>query len=74
MSSTSRPPTPSPEEPRRGKERFKERGDPCEWAESYRPGGFHPLVFGDTLKNGCYRVIRKLGNGSYSTVWLAVNK
>jgi serine/threonine protein kinase len=75
MSSASRPSTPPTEEPTcRADERFKETGDACEWSESYRPGGFHPIVFGDTLKNGQYRVIRKLGNGSFSTVWLAVNK
>lgn len=46
----------------------------CEWAEEYRPGGYHPIQFGDTFNNGRYRVIRKLGDGSFSTVWLAVDK
>jgi hypothetical protein len=69
----SPPPTPpavmSPtEEPR-----FVETEDPCEDAEMYRPGGFHPVHLGDTFKNGQYRVIRKLGDGSFSTVWLAVD-
>ncbi|KAJ5142556.1 uncharacterized protein N7515_001343 [Penicillium bovifimosum] len=36
----------------------------------YRPGGYHPVVLGDVF-NGQYKVIRKLGQGSYSTVWLA---
>ena len=48
--------------------------DGVEHARDYRPGGFHPILLGDTLKKGQYRVIRKLGNGSFSTVWLAVNR
>lgn len=37
----------------------------------YRPGGYHPVVLGDTLKNGRYRVCHKLGYGGFSTVWAA---
>ncbi|KAJ6190004.1 hypothetical protein N7519_000025 [Penicillium mononematosum] len=36
----------------------------------YRPGGYHPVALGDVF-NCQYKVIRKLGEGSYSTVWLA---
>jgi serine/threonine protein kinase len=39
----------------------------------YRPpatGGYHPVVVGE-LYNGCYHVLRKLGWGHFSTVWLA---
>ncbi|KAF1951326.1 kinase-like protein [Byssothecium circinans] len=53
--------------------RFKVTGAPCEWAEDYRPGGFHPVNLGDTFRDSKYKVIRKLGEGSYSTVWLAVS-
>jgi hypothetical protein len=53
--------------------RFEDTGATCEWAEEYRPGGFHPVKIGDTFHHGKYRVIRKLGDGSYSTVWLAVS-
>lgn len=36
----------------------------------YRPGGLHPLRVGDTLRDGRYKVLRKLGYGDESTVWL----
>ncbi|KAF8905830.1 kinase-like domain-containing protein [Gymnopilus junonius] len=43
----------------------------------YRPDGFHPVHLGDTFST-CpgsnrprYRVLHKLGEGYYSTVWLA---
>ncbi|GKU06982.1 unnamed protein product [Fusarium langsethiae] len=37
----------------------------------YRPGGYHPLALGDTLKNRRYKILHKLGWGSYSTTWAA---
>ncbi|KAF5645960.1 CMGC SRPK kinase [Fusarium tjaetaba] len=37
----------------------------------YRPGGYHPVVLGDSLSNGRYMVLHKLGWGSYSTTWAA---
>jgi len=37
----------------------------------YRPGGYHPLALGDTLKNERYKILHKLGWGSYSTTWAA---
>jgi hypothetical protein len=37
--------------------------------KTYKPGGFHPVELGHII-NG-YRIIRKLGFGSYATVWLA---
>lgn len=36
----------------------------------YCPGGYHPVSILDRL-HGRYRVVHKLGHGSYSTVWLA---
>ncbi|KAF2813400.1 kinase-like protein, partial [Mytilinidion resinicola] len=36
----------------------------------YRPGGFHPVNLGDVLGHK-YKVINKLGNGGFATVWLA---
>ena len=38
--------------------------------KEYRVGGFHPVELGDVL-NARYCVLRKLGFGCYSTVWLA---
>ncbi|PGG99297.1 CMGC/SRPK protein kinase [Helicocarpus griseus UAMH5409] len=37
----------------------------------YGEGGFHPISLGDTFDAGRYEVLRKLGYGQYSTVWLA---
>lgn len=39
--------------------------------ENYKLGGFHPVHIGDHLKENRYRIINKLGHGSFSTVWLA---
>lgn len=43
---------------------------PVENVEEYRLGGYHPLHPKDSLLNGRYLVLRKLGHGSYSTTWL----
>ena len=36
----------------------------------YRPGGYHPININDTVHNR-YRIVHKLGHGTYSTTWLA---
>ena len=36
----------------------------------YKPGGYHPVQVGDRFKEGRYQVLRKLGWGHFSTVWL----
>lgn len=41
--------------------------------DSYRPGGYHPVHFGDFLCHRRYELMRKLGFGGSSTVWLARN-
>ncbi|KAF2230641.1 serine/threonine-protein kinase SRPK3 [Viridothelium virens] len=72
---SSPPLTPSVELPRSSKgDRFLQTGTACEWSEEYRPNGLHPIHFGDTFKENQYTVIRKLGNGAFSTVWLALDK
>ncbi|KAJ9264194.1 hypothetical protein DTO212C5_7253 [Paecilomyces variotii] len=43
----------------------------AEEPDYYKAGGFHPISLGDTLGSGQYTVLRKLGYGQYSTVWLA---
>ncbi|RDL34661.1 Uncharacterized protein BP5553_07789 [Venustampulla echinocandica] len=68
----SPPPTPSRLAPAQSSEwRFCPITAPTEWVEDYRPGKFHPVHLGDQLKDGRYEILRKLGYGAYSTVWLA---
>ncbi|KAI9933648.1 hypothetical protein MW887_008121 [Aspergillus wentii] len=38
--------------------------------EYYKKGGYHPVNIGDKFQ-GRYRVVDKLGHGSFSTTWLA---
>lgn len=45
--------------------------DGLETLDGYSAGGYHPIYINDEFSNGRYRVIHKLGYGSYSTVWLA---
>ncbi|KAF7313913.1 hypothetical protein HMN09_00549400 [Mycena chlorophos] len=41
-----------------------------DWQE-YKQGGYHPVSIGDSFADGRYTVVRKLGWGHFSTVWLA---
>ncbi|KAJ6508062.1 kinase-like domain-containing protein [Mycena vulgaris] len=38
--------------------------------EEYKPGGHHPVQIGDSFSDDRYQVVRKLGWGHFSTVWL----
>ncbi len=40
-------------------------------SEDYVKGGYHPVHVGEEYKDGKYTVIRKLGWGHFSTVWLS---
>ena len=44
--------------------------DEEDW-EDYCKGGYHPVQIGDHFSDGRYIVVRKLGWGHFSTVWLA---
>ncbi|KZV67786.1 kinase-like protein [Peniophora sp. CONT] len=44
--------------------------DEEDW-EDYCKGGYHPVHIGDTFSDTRYTVVRKLGWGHFSTVWLA---
>ncbi|KAH6899143.1 CMGC/SRPK protein kinase [Coprinopsis sp. MPI-PUGE-AT-0042] len=44
--------------------------DEEDW-EDYVKGGYHPVKIGDEFSEGRYTVVRKLGWGHFSTVWLA---
>ncbi|KAF9229021.1 kinase-like protein [Gyrodon lividus] len=44
--------------------------DEEDW-EDYVKGGYHPVHIGDAFSDGRYIVVRKLGWGHFSTVWLA---
>lgn len=44
--------------------------DEEDW-EDYVKGGYHPVQIGDEFSDGRYKVVRKLGWGHFSTVWLA---
>ncbi|KAI9814892.1 MAG: hypothetical protein M1832_005620 [Thelocarpon impressellum] len=54
-----------------GNYRFEKIYGVEEWVEGYRPGHFHPVHIGDLFKERRYEIVRKLGYGSFSTVWLA---
>uniref|UniRef100_A0A8B9JIT4 non-specific serine/threonine protein kinase n=2 Tax=Astyanax mexicanus TaxID=7994 RepID=A0A8B9JIT4_ASTMX len=64
------PPPPEPVVPPEPEEEIlgsddEEQEDPADYCK----GGYHPVKIGD-LFNGRYHVIRKLGWGHFSTVWL----
>ncbi|KAI7865603.1 kinase-like domain-containing protein [Spinellus fusiger] len=42
--------------------------------KDYKKGGYHPVAIGDIFHNQRYLIIRKLGWGHFSTVWLAKDR
>eukprot|EP00056_Hartaetosiga_gracilis_P001626 m.46177 g.46177 ORF g.46177 m.46177 type:complete len:696 (-) comp10714_c1_seq1:104-2191(-) len=46
-----------------------EDSDDDETLDDYKSGGYHPVFLGDMYKSK-YRVVKKLGWGHFSTVWL----
>ncbi|KAG9516375.1 kinase-like protein, partial [Aureobasidium melanogenum] len=46
-------------------------GVPAEPLDRYEPGGYHPVRLHDVFAGGRYKVISKLGHGSFSTTWIA---
>lgn len=40
-------------------------------SEDYCKGGYHPVQIGEKFKDGKYTIVRKLGWGHFSTVWLS---
>ncbi|KAL1860745.1 hypothetical protein VTK73DRAFT_7190 [Phialemonium thermophilum] len=47
--------------------------DGVESLEDYRPGGYHPVQIDKRLHQR-YRVVHKLGHGTFSTAWLALDE
>ena len=54
-----------------GSEGSSSSSEDDEGGDGYKPGGYHPVRIGDTYHNGRYLVVKKLGWGHFSTVWLA---
>lgn len=51
-------------------EDYSDDGD--EDADSYRPGGYHPVEIGEVY-NKRYKIVEKMGWGHFSTVWLCLD-
>ncbi|KJX93417.1 protein kinase domain protein [Zymoseptoria brevis] len=47
--------------------------DGVEHLGGYKPGGYHPVHIDDRLDQR-YRIVHKLGHGTFSTAWLAIDE
>ena len=45
-----------------------------DFEHNYGPGKLHPVHLGDVFKESRYKILRKLGAGSFATVWLAKDR
>ncbi|KAG1652904.1 hypothetical protein FOA52_015926 [Chlamydomonas sp. UWO 241] len=45
-----------------------------EGSDGYKKGGYHPVSVGQEYNGGRYTVLRKLGWGHFSTVWLVLDR
>ncbi|KAI9695242.1 MAG: serine/threonine protein kinase, CMGC group [Bogoriella megaspora] len=61
----------SPSESSSSGEEATENAADEEDSEDYCKGGYHPVSVGEQYNNGKYTVVRKLGWGHFSTVWLS---
>lgn len=52
------------------KYRFLSIANEVEDVEGYTPGGYCPIDVGDTIHDGRFEVVHKLGYGGIATVWL----
>ena len=62
--------TQSPSDSSSSEDEVEHAGDE-EDSEDYCKGGYHPVHVGEQYKDARYTVIRKLGWGHFSTVWLS---
>ncbi|KAJ6507201.1 kinase-like protein [Mycena vitilis] len=62
-------PPDDPDSPESHTSELSDAEDEEDW-EDYKPGGYHPVKIGDAFSDNRYVVVRKLGWGHFSTVWL----
>ena len=48
-----------------------EESDSEEEVRDYKRGGFHPVKLGNRFSEKRYTIVEKMGNGRFSTVWMA---
>ena len=61
----------SPDDSESSEDEAQETTADEEDSEDYCKGGYHPVQVGEQYKDGKYTIVRKLGWGHFSTVWLS---